>query len=944
MNLLDSLLDAIVRLDGDALVMHVGEKPYVVTTSEATNKFRGPLAWGQVELSTRVLTTDAVTGMLGQILPLDQRSALDEFGATDYDVSAANHPDERFKIVAARGGDDIWVEMRRHSKTVAAEVTAAVAAPASEPVIAAAPSEPIAQPAAEPAPIAPTAAAVAAAPAAAQAAFEAPPADIQPEPVPVAVAAEGTYEETPERPEPLQVEDLLVDSEPEAEIELPVTIEVSTVLIEESPLSDDLHGIALDGFESVDVEDEESVELDLALSEHSGLELDLDQELDSQTFSLDADVEAGILAATQEWGDDVMTEGELGELLRATAAAVITGETLGITPAHEPDASEVLPVAQAEHAPTASAFDPTALAFDNDPLPSVETHWLAAARSEPEPLRSIEQGAAAPPSERIDTAHASAGAPAANGADAGDIAGRERNGAGVRGPASGASEGAPGEALAAGADAGDIPLDNKVMRELPALVEYQIERDRAAASASELVAGVQPGPQRSGEIQPVHLHDHSEHSVLSTEGVWPVSEDVNLEGSNVEEIPFVPIAAAADVPGATRDDEPAPSRPAAVVLPLNRQAKPEGVGDGRAAVATNLQRLLRLAANRGAATVYVVANTAPLVRVDGEFSTLEGEPAISTAIVERLLAEVSPAGRDATPPSAEWLIDVPEIGRVRCLTFRDHRGPGIIFRMVPARAIAADQLGLSAEVQALCSEADGVVLVTGGRDSGRSTLLTSFVDLINRTRADHIITVESQIDFVHESKRSFISQREVRGEDAMVGAVRSACREEPDVLVIEDMRSHEVAALALEAADAGRLVFASVPGLSTSSAIERLIELFPAERREKAQASLASSLRGVVSQVLLRKLRGGHVAAREVLLNTPAVAGLIMEGKTFQLSSAIESGRRAGMVSFAESLASLVREGVVHPSHAYRKAPSREQLIATLHRDGVDTSIAERLG
>jgi twitching motility protein PilT len=332
------------------------------------------------------------------------------------------------------------------------------------------------------------------------------------------------------------------------------------------------------------------------------------------------------------------------------------------------------------------------------------------------------------------------------------------------------------------------------------------------------------------------------------------------------------------------------------------------------------------------------------VRVDGEFSTLEGEPAISTAIVDRLLAEVSPAGRESAPPSAEWLIDVPEIGRVRCLTFRDHRGPGIIFRMVPARAIAADQLGLSAEVQALCSEADGVVLVTGGRDSGRSTLLTSFVDLINRTRADHIITIESQIDFVHESKRSFISQREVRGEDAMVGAVRSACREEPDVLVIEDIRSHDVASLALEAADAGRLVFASVPGVSTSSAIERLIELFPADRREKAQASLAGSVRAVVAQVLLRKLRGGRVAAREVLLNTPAVAGLIMEGKTFQLSSAIENGRRVGMMSFAESLASLVREGVVHPSHAYRKAPSREQLIAALDRDGVDTSIAERLG
>ena len=798
MNLLDSLLDAIVRLNGDVLVMHVGEKPYVVTTSEATNQFRGPLAWGQVELSTRVLTTDAVTGMLGQILPLDQRSALDEFGATDYDVTAVNHPDERFTIVAARGGDDIWVEMRRQPKVMAVE---AAAEPAAIAVASA------------------TELADAETPASAGAVATSP-ADIQPEPVPVAVAAETAHEELPQ---PSQVEDVLVEVEPEAEIELPLTIAVSTARLEEPALPADFSAIDLGGLESGDVD--ETLDLAVSLSEHDGLELDLDQELDAQTFSLDADVEAGILAATQEWGDDVMTEGELGELLRATAAAVITGETLGITPAPDRDAFEVLSVAEPEHVPAPAAFD-------DEPLALTETQPMAAAPSAPEPPRPFELVAEAPRPQPAET--------------------------------------------------GQL----RETRELPALVEYQIERDRAAAEALESTAGVQPVPQHAAEPERVSANESSEHSVPSTEGVWPVSEDVYPERSNASpgttgettppETPVFQIVAASDSPGATRgEDEAAPSRPAAVVLPLTRQTKTEGGGDGRAAVATNLQRMLRLAANRGAGTVYVVANTAPLVRVDGEFSTLEGEPAISAAIVERLLAEVSPAGRESTPPSAEWLIDVPEIGRVRCLTFRDHRGPGIIFRMVPARAIAADQLGLSAEVQALCSEADGVVLVTGGRDSGRSTLLTSFVDLINRTRADHIITVESQIDFVHESKRSFISQREVRGEDAMVGAVRSACREEPDVLVIEDIRSHEVATLALEAADAGRLVFASVPGLSTSSAIERLIELFPAERREKAQASLASSLRGVVSQVLLRKLRGGRVAAREVLMNTPAVAGLI---------------------------------------------------------------------
>src|SRR5688572_20124499 len=133
-NLLDSLLDAIVRLDGDALVMHVGEKPYVVTTSEAMNQFRGPLAWGQVELSTRVLTSDAVAGMLGQILPLDQRVALEEYGATEYEVTAANHAEERFTIVAARGGDDIWVEMRRQP-TLSAAAAAAIAELRDEPPV-----------------------------------------------------------------------------------------------------------------------------------------------------------------------------------------------------------------------------------------------------------------------------------------------------------------------------------------------------------------------------------------------------------------------------------------------------------------------------------------------------------------------------------------------------------------------------------------------------------------------------------------------------------------------------------------------------------------------------------------------------------------------------------------------------------------------------------------
>jgi twitching motility protein PilT len=392
---------------------------------------------------------------------------------------------------------------------------------------------------------------------------------------------------------------------------------------------------------------------------------------------------------------------------------------------------------------------------------------------------------------------------------------------------------------------------------------------------------------------------------------------------------------------------PSPIRavPPAVVLPLSRSPiAPEPPIEVRSASGTPVERVLRIAAARGAATVYVVARSQPVIRVDGEISVLEGEPALTADEIERLVMDLAPArARDSAAPG-EWVAEVPDVGRVRCVTFRDHRGPGVIFRMIPPKAISADQLGISPEVQALCAQPDGLVVVTGARASGKSTLLSAFVDLINRTRSDHVITIESQIAFVHESRKSFVSQREVRGNsETAASAVRSAFREDPDVLVIEDMRTPEILAAALEAAESGRLVFGSVSAVSTVAAIDRLIEMFPSDRRSQAQTSLASALRGVVAQTLLRKVKGGRIAAREVLLNTPAVASLILEGKTFQLPVALASGRRHGMMPLADSMAALVREGTVHAAEAYRKAPDREALLAALRRDGVDTSFAERL-
>ncbi|HEV3486677.1 MAG TPA: ATPase, T2SS/T4P/T4SS family, partial [Vicinamibacterales bacterium] len=179
--------------------------------------------------------------------------------------------------------------------------------------------------------------------------------------------------------------------------------------------------------------------------------------------------------------------------------------------------------------------------------------------------------------------------------------------------------------------------------------------------------------------------------------------------------------------------------------------------------------------------------------------------------------------------------------------------------------------------------------------------------------------------------------------EAAAAAVRSAFREDPDVLVIEDLRTAEIVSVAIEAAESGRLVLGSLSAPSTVAAIERLVELFSPERRAQVQTALAGALRGVVAQVLLRKMKGGRIAAREVLLNTPAVASLILENRMFQLPVALEAGRRHGMVPLNDSLTALVRDGTVHVAEAYRKALDREALLSLLKRDGIDTSFAERL-
>jgi twitching motility protein PilT len=393
---------------------------------------------------------------------------------------------------------------------------------------------------------------------------------------------------------------------------------------------------------------------------------------------------------------------------------------------------------------------------------------------------------------------------------------------------------------------------------------------------------------------------------------------------------------------------PAPSIASTALPMLRTTSRPEPTRPRTVALDAGLDRLLRFAVARAASTVYLSTGSRPAVRVEGEIQLLEGEPVLSSSDVVSLLLTLTPPehshGALRTGGQTEWVSDLQDIGRIRCLSFADQRGPGGVLRLMPVRAASAAQLGLPREVQALAIEPEGLILVTGPRSSGKRTLIAAFVDLINRTRRDHVIAIEREIGIVHGPGTSFVSQREVRGtDDDMLAAARAALREDPDVLVLEQIRNGTVMNVALEAAAGGRLVIAGFYAHSATGAINRIMDFYAREYSRQVQLALADNLRGVVGQVLLKTKGGGRVAAREVLLNTGAVATAIAEGKTSQLPTAIESGRRHGMAPLGDSLVALVEAGIVEPREAYRYATDRAGFLAHLRRQGLDVSFVERL-
>jgi twitching motility protein PilT len=342
-----------------------------------------------------------------------------------------------------------------------------------------------------------------------------------------------------------------------------------------------------------------------------------------------------------------------------------------------------------------------------------------------------------------------------------------------------------------------------------------------------------------------------------------------------------------------------------------------------------------------ASDLHLSSGMPPLLRKDGSMQKLDPNGAVlDNDAIAGLVQPIMPEKnrnefRDRR--DTDFAYEIPGLARFRANVFMDRKGCGAVFRVIPSSILTAEALGLSQYILNLCRLNKGLVLVTGPTGSGKSTTLCAMVDYMNRTRDDHIITIEDPIEFVHENKKCLINQREVHTHtDGFKPALRAALREDPDILLVGEMRDLETVAIAIETAETGHLVFGTLHTTTAASTVDRVIDQFPTDRQAQIRIMLSESLRGVISQTLCKKIGGGRAAALEVLIITPAIANLIRDAKTFQIPSMMQVGKAQGMMTLNDALMDLVTRKVVSPDEAYAKAVDKTSLEAGLKRMGIN--------
>ncbi|HEX6537097.1 MAG TPA: type IV pilus twitching motility protein PilT [Gemmatimonadaceae bacterium] len=408
-------------------------------------------------------------------------------------------------------------------------------------------------------------------------------------------------------------------------------------------------------------------------------------------------------------------------------------------------------------------------------------------------------------------------------------------------------------------------------------------------------------------------------------------------------------AAAAPASAAATTATTTATTPAATAGPAAERAPRAEirVGDDRALAERHAEMdyLLEEMVKRSASDLHLRVSEPPILRTHGEMVRIEGRGPLDNDGLEGMLRSIMPdrnRAEYAELNDTDFAYEIAGVARFRCNALRDRKGAAAVFRVIPAKVVTVEELGLSEEVQRLCHLPRGLVLVTGPTGSGKSTTLCSMIDLVNRTRRDHVITIEDPIEFVHENKSCVITQRQVGVHtSSFKHALRAALREDPDIILVGELRDLETVSIAIETAETGHLVFGTLHTTSAVSTIDRLIDQFPADRQDQIRVMLSESLKGVISQVLCKKVGGGRVAAREVLLSIPAISNLIREGKTFQIPSILQTSKRLGMVMLNDALIELVDEGLVEPKEAYLKASDKAAFTALLKAHQHDVSFLE---
>jgi len=337
----------------------------------------------------------------------------------------------------------------------------------------------------------------------------------------------------------------------------------------------------------------------------------------------------------------------------------------------------------------------------------------------------------------------------------------------------------------------------------------------------------------------------------------------------------------------------------------------------------DITELLTFSVQQKASDLHISAGMPPMIRVDGDMRRIK-MPSLDHKQVHSLVYDImnDKQRKDFEEfLETDFSFEVPGLARFRVNAFNQNRGAGAVFRTIPTDILSMETLGMGKVFKDLSERPRGLVLVTGPTGSGKSTTLAAMVDYVNDTRSDHILTIEDPIEFVHQSKKCLVNQREVHRDTlGFSEALRSALREDPDIILVGEMRDLETIRLALTAAETGHLVFGTLHTTSAAKTIDRIIDVFPAQEKSMVRSMLSESLEGIISQTLLKKPKGGRVAAHEIMVGTPAIRNLVREDKVAQMYSAIQTGAAFGMQTMDQCLANMVQKGLISREAAREKA------------------------